>query len=116
VLGRQRIGQPDFAKPLGQILLVQCPGLAQLLLLRRDQVLGQHGHAVLAALAVAHHQFALLEADVLHPQAQRVQQARRGRGTLISCRGLFGIHRRWNVWWIDNRGHCGHKCGLTRSV
>ena len=45
---------------------------------------------------------------VAHPDgvAQRVQQARRGRGrgTLISCRGLFGIHRQSNLGGIDNRG------------
>jgi hypothetical protein len=46
----------------------------ELLAQRQQHVLGQHGDAVLAALAVAHQQLAALELDILHAQAQALEQ------------------------------------------
>ena len=48
--------------------------------------------------------------------AQRVQQAKRERGTLFFSQGLFVIHRQQNLGGIDNRGRCGEECSLTRGV
>lgn len=74
ILQRQRVRQQHPPQPVGQILFVQRARPRKLRLQRCDQVLRQHRHPVLAALALAHDQLAARELQVLHAQAQRLQQ------------------------------------------
>jgi len=50
---RERIGQAHLAVPLGDVAAMQQPDLAKVRLQRRNEVLGQHGHPILAALRIA---------------------------------------------------------------
>ena len=45
---------------------------------RRAHCVGQHGHAVLVALAAAHQDLAAGEVDVLHAQVQALAEAHTG--------------------------------------
>ena len=62
--------QPCLAESLLEIAPVHDAHAAEMLLQRLHQVFGQHGHAILPALAVAHDDLAIREIDVLDPQRQ----------------------------------------------
>jgi hypothetical protein len=53
---------------------MQCARLGDLFLQRRDQVLGQYRHPVLAAFAVTNQDFAPRELHVLDPETQTLDQ------------------------------------------
>ena len=57
---------------------MHCTGTRDLALQRQHQILGRHGDAILAALAMAHQQLAALEFDILDAQAQALEQAHAG--------------------------------------
>ena len=78
VLQVQRAGQPHRAEALGEITLMQRTRASELLLQGRDQVLRQHRHPVLGALAVAHDDLAPRELDILDTQAQTLEQSHAG--------------------------------------
>jgi len=68
------VRQPDRAEALAQVGRVLRLRANQLRAQRQDDVFGQHGDAVLGALAVAHDQLAALEVDVLDTQPQPFHQ------------------------------------------
>jgi len=70
ILPRQRIGQPHVAVTRSEIALMQRAHAAKMRLQRRDQLLGQHRHSILAALAVAHQDLPVGEIQVLDAQHQ----------------------------------------------
>jgi hypothetical protein len=82
VFALQRIKQIHRAMPFVQVSLVQLLDALEMFLERRDEAIGQHRHAVLFALAVAHDDLMLgkihvfdAQADALHEsQAAAIQQ------------------------------------------
>ena len=78
ILSRQCIRQPDRTQTLRQVRRVlrlhHCEVVAQ----QPGQRIGQHRHAVLAALAVAHRDLPRGEIDILHPQPHALHQAHSG--------------------------------------
>lgn len=73
--GRPQPGQQNSAEPRCQIASMACPRQFDLRTQRIAKRPGQHGTAVLAALALANDQFISREVDVLDAQSQAFHQA-----------------------------------------
>ncbi|OIQ84470.1 hypothetical protein GALL_336930 [mine drainage metagenome] len=78
ILLRQRAGQPDAAPAGGEVRLVQCLSGGHVGLERPGQRPGQHGHPILAALAIAHADLESREVHILDPQPHALHQAHAG--------------------------------------
>ncbi len=78
VLANKRIGERRAPKAMAEILPVLAADsfevIEQLLLAGRRQ----HGHAVLASLAITHHDLQALEVDVLDPHVESLEQPQSG--------------------------------------
>jgi len=74
ILARERVGQIDFAETGGEVLLVQQAHRLQMALERHDQLIGQSHDAILAALAVAHKDRAVIEVEILDAQSHSLHQ------------------------------------------
>lgn len=71
----ERVREMNVSEAIGQVAHVQRTHFLQVRHQRLAQPLGEHGGAILFALALPHHHGALLEVDVLYPQPQCFQQA-----------------------------------------
>jgi hypothetical protein len=91
---------------------------------RRGQRLGQHGAAILAALAVAHQDFVAAEIEVLNAQVQRFEQPQaraveelRDEAIGIVQFGQDAIHLvtrqdHWQPLWAGGPHHAGDAAGI----
>src|SRR5690606_38117549 len=78
VLARQGIGQPHSPEAGSQVPLVNTSCMRQLRMQTIEADGGQHGSAILAALAMTDQDLASGEVDVLDPQTQAFHQAQSG--------------------------------------
>jgi hypothetical protein len=75
ILFGEGVGQVDRAVSFGQVLLVQAFDVFEVFLEGCAQGAGQDGDTIPVALAIAHRDRAVREAEVLHAQAEGLQQA-----------------------------------------
>lgn len=69
-LGRlavERTGEPDLAVPGADILVVEQANVPEVVLERNQKAFGEHGHAILGALAIVHENLTLREIKILDP-------------------------------------------------
>ena len=78
VLALQGKRQFDAAGSVGEIAGVLGPHSLKLCGKRRHEPQRKHGHPIPGALAVAHHDLAALQIDVLHPQPAAFEQPQPG--------------------------------------
>ena len=70
----ESVGQLHAAEAPAEIDLMELANAFHLAAQRLDHLRREHGHPVLPALAVAYRDFPPLEVDVLHAEAQALQQ------------------------------------------
>src|SRR5829696_5019398 len=76
ILAPQGIGEGDLARTVGEVTLVLLADVFQVQSQSRDAARRHHGAAVLPALAVSDMDLELLDVHVLHPQLERLEQAK----------------------------------------
>jgi hypothetical protein len=74
IFSRERIRQEDRPETLSEIGLVNRTRLRELIAQRADQPRGQNRDPVATSLAVADHDFAALQIEILGPQPDRLHQ------------------------------------------
>src|SRR3990170_4430798 len=113
ILALQRVGQVDGAVALGHVFGVHVFDAGQMFLQAGDDVLGQHGDAVLLALALAEDDEPAFEIQVLHAQARAFKGA---QAAAIEDLGHDLVRAGYGADDAEHfrlREHCGQAFGLA---